>query len=168
MSITNRESLGFLKVVGWFFIIVLVAKLYFKGEYTLEVLLTGGLISIPLIAMVSWFWQHKLSYQKIESSFGSLFFTKKTVYTNLQSIELSTSHVDVKGGGDYFLLSIAIKVSGRKEPVCLLIDFDKSNDHEIVSVVKEVSKVTGVSSINVSEHFNAIYQERFNKEFSLS
>ncbi len=168
MIISKKDVLVAPKIIGWFFILVLVSTFIFRGDFTLKTLLIDGVISIPLIAMVSWFWEHKLSYQKIESRFGTLFFTKKNIYTGLQSIELSTDHVDVKGGGDTIHLSIDIKISGRKKTVCLMGCLDETSKHTISSVVKEISEVTGVSSINVSDHFYVVYQEKFNKEFSLS
>ena len=172
MSITNKESMRFLKVVGCFFILVILTKFYFKYDYTLADWIGFVLLLTPFIAMITWFWEQKISHQRIESRFGSIFFTKKNILTNLKSIELylADGGSNQPGVASSQSLSIAMKVDGRKANVGIFtkVPWSKLSGDEIVTEVKEISKVTGVSTINTSEQFDTMYQTLFNKEFSLS
>jgi hypothetical protein len=120
--------------------------------------------------MVTAFWHQKISNKKIEVSFGSIFFTKNIVYTNLQSIELYIAVGSTDGPTVVNSLFIAMKFTDRKEHVGLFMkkDWDKCSAEEAVNEIKEISKVTGVSVINASPQFKQMFQRQFNKEFSLS
>lgn len=166
MLVSKTQVLLPVKVIGWLFLTLLMLTLYFKGDFSLSKLLIYSGMSLPFVAMVSWFWYQRLSVQKIESCFGSWFFRKKTIYTDLRSIELFTSEVDAKGKGDHFLLAIGVKIAGRTTPLSLMNNLDKLSEHAIVSVIHDVSNATGVTSIHVSEHFSAVYQSKFNKAFN--
>lgn len=125
-------------------------------------------MSTPFIAMASWFWRQKLSYQKIESSFGTLFFTKSKVYTDLQSIELTNSLVQAGSGPDIHLLSVGIKISGRKEIFNLRNDLAKLTEQDAANLIKEMAKITGISTINASKSFHDIYERVFKNQFKLA
>jgi phosphatidylglycerophosphate synthase len=156
-------------VVGCFFILVILAKFYFKYQYTVGDWIIFLLLLTPFIAMVTWFWHQKLSHQKIESIFGSIFFTKRKTFTNLQSIELDVGDNHLKNASDTLFLTIDMKIEGRKELIGIFTkkSWRKCSSDEIVKEIKEISKVTGVSAINVSGHFKSMYQKAFNKEFTL-
>uniref|UniRef100_UPI003F8472CA hypothetical protein n=1 Tax=Thalassotalea sp. PLHSN55 TaxID=3435888 RepID=UPI003F8472CA len=152
---------------------VIITKFYFKYEYYYEYSL-GDLVGFlllltPFIAMITWFWEQKLSHQKIESSFGSIFFSKKNVYTNLQAIELyvASSGSSEPGTTSTQSLSIAMKVKGRKSPIGIFTKGSWDSADEIVNEIKNISQVTGVASINTSERFDYIFKGRFHKEFDL-
>ncbi|NMP15370.1 hypothetical protein [Thalassotalea sp. Y01] len=170
MSITNKESLGIINGVGYFFILVVISTLYSRDDITIKALLIGGGFSIPLIALATCYWKQKLSYQSIESSFGALFFAKNKVYSNLLSIELYVAVIEVENAADGLSLSIAMEIADRNENLELLtkVSWSKCSGTEIVNEINEISKVTGVTVINASPQFKQMFQRQFNKEFSLS
>jgi hypothetical protein len=173
LSITNKESLVFLKVIGCFFILVIVSTNYFRhfqyGQYTLGVITPCVVICLPFIAMLTAFWHQKLSHQKIEVTFGTKFFTKKYDYTGLEFIKLNVGSTTNTSGPSSEFLTIDMKVRDRKAHIGIFTkeSWSKCSADEIVNEVMKISKVTGISTIKTSERFDYLYSARFNKEFKI-
>ncbi|WDE04117.1 hypothetical protein SG34_022580 [Thalassomonas viridans] len=166
MIISNKKVFLVPRIFGWFFMLVLIARLLTREEMTQAAMIGNGLGFLVLLVLVSWSWELKLSYRQLESRYGLPGFNKVRVYTDPEYVSLYTREVDVKGTGDNFTLCIGIKLASRKEPISLLSGLPGGDDSRLAEFARQVAEVTGLP-VKESEHFTQVFKHKFGKAFSL-
>ncbi|MCM2679179.1 hypothetical protein [Echinimonas agarilytica] len=160
MKISNSRSFIFLKVVGAFFLSVIIGKVWVSDSLNTTGIVISTILGALMLSLILLSWVIELRPGKIISTLGIPGVKRTKIYNNIKCVRLGVDSQNVQGRGSNIVMTVTAEMSDGVGRIALKGNFPSKDEKNLDQYGVKLSEILGVP-IEVEPRFKLVYEGRF-------